>query len=85
MFFGVLDIFYTLIGLIEEPELAFAFSIAFSVFSFPLSIVGRSLSRKCVEDGDYSASASVGSKLGTAGMVLTIISWVFGFIALLGI
>jgi hypothetical protein len=85
LLFGVIDIIYTLLGFAIEPEVAIAFAIAFSIFSFPLSIVGRSLSRKCVEDGDYSASASVGSKLGTAGMVLTIISWVLGFIAILGI
>ena len=38
LFFGVIDIIYTLLGFTIEPELAIAFSIAFSIFSFPLSI-----------------------------------------------
>lgn len=82
--FGFFNILYTIVFLSLEPEVAFVFSIIMSFFSFPLSIVGKTLSRKCMDDGDDSKSASVGSGLGTAGIVLTIISLALGFIALAG-
>ena len=82
-FFAVLGLLYTFIGMAEEGALAFAFSISFSLFSMPLSIVGNSLSRRSRSMGNNSTPCSVGSKLGIAGIIVSAVMLFFGFIGLM--
>ena len=83
--FSILNILYTFLGLITEPEIAVSFSIAFSIFSLPLSIVGRVLSSRCIDEGDTSKMASVGASLGLAGIIVSAVALFLGFCALVTI
>ena len=73
----------TLIFAFMEGELAFGYSIGFGIFSTPLAIVGMSMSRKNIEEGDDSAMSSVGKNLGLVGMILSFVMCFVGFVALL--
>lgn len=82
--FALLGILYVFIGLTAYPAMAFGFAFAFSFFSLPLSIVGMVLSKGAINEGSTSSMASVGKKLGTAGMIVSFVMLFLGFIALIG-
>ena len=82
--FALLGILYVFMGLTAEPALGFGFSIGFGIFSLPLSIVGMVLSKGAINEGSTSSMASVGKKLGTAGMIVSFVMLFLGFIALIG-
>lgn len=79
--FAIIGLLYTFIGLVEEG-LAFGFAIAFSIFSMPLSIVGGVLCDRSQEAGNTSAACSVGCKLRTAGIIVSAVMLVIGFLNL---
>lgn len=54
----------------------------FGIFGIPMSIVGRILAGKSVEEGNQSSACSVGQKLGTAGMIVSIVGTVVGIIVM---
>ncbi len=82
MVFAILGLIYTLIGM-GLDAMGFAFSIAFSIFSMPLSCVGRALCNKSSESGNFSSVCSIGSKMAMAGIIVSIVMLAFGFISLL--
>ena len=90
MIMGIIGFVTALIGLIytlilvtaETGAFGFGFSIGFALESLPLSIIGRSLCHRCIDEGDESKMASAGSGLGLAGIILTIIMLVLGFLSL---
>ncbi len=82
LFFAVIGLLYTFIGLAVEEGLAFGFSFAFSFFSMPLSIIGGILCNRSYLMGNRSAACSVGSKLRMAGIILSAVMLFIGFISL---
>lgn len=81
--FAVLGLLYTFIGIATEMEgLAFGYSIAFALFSFPCSIVGRVLCNNSKEMGNHATPCSVGSKMGIAGIIVSAVMLFFGLISL---
>lgn len=82
LFFACIGILYTMIGMAEEG-LGFGMSIAFSMFSLPLSIVGGVLCGKSYNAGNHSAPCSVGSKLRIAGIIVSAVMLFLGFVNLL--
>ena len=82
LFFAVLGLIYTLVGL-DYDALGFGMSIGFGIFSMPLSIVGRILSRKSMDCGNTSGVCRAGSGLGLAGFIVSCVMFAFGFISLL--
>jgi len=81
---GLVEILYTLIGLIEEG-MAFGMAFAFSLFVLPMCIAGFILSIKCTNAGDTSAFSRVGKGLGLAGIILAGVSLFIGFASLAAI
>ncbi|MBQ3146444.1 MAG: zinc ribbon domain-containing protein [Oscillospiraceae bacterium] len=81
LFISILGIIYTLLGMGFEG-LGFGFSIAFSLFSMPMSIVGRILSGKSMEGGNFSGACKAGSGLGLAGLIISCVMLFLGFISL---
>ena len=81
MIFGFL---YTLIGLVEE-DMAFAMAFTFALFFLPLSIVGLSLSAKCINQGDTSTFSRLGKVFGIIGIILAAVSLFIGFVSSAGI
>ena len=81
LFFAIIGLLYTFIGLVAEG-LAFAFAIAFSFFSMPLSIIGGVLCDRSQEEGNTSTACSVGCKLRTAGIIVSAVMLVIGFLNL---
>ena len=80
---ALIGLIYTLIFVVGEAgAISFVFSIIFALESLPLSIIGRSLCHRCIDEGDESKMASSGSGLGLAGIILTIIMLVLGFLSL---
>ena len=79
--FLIIGLLYTFIGLMEQG-LAFGMAVTFSLFFLPLSIVGLSLSKKCIIAGDNSAFSRVGKILGLLGIVFSAVSLFVGIIGL---
>lgn len=80
---AIIGILYTFIGLAVDEALAFGYSFGFSIFSFPLSIVGGILCSNSMDQGNRSAAPSVGSKLRIAGIVVSAVMLFIGFICLM--
>lgn len=80
--FAILGLLYTFIGVSAEEALGFGFSVAFGLFSMPLSIVGGILCGRSSSMGNYSAACSVGSKLRVAGIIVSAIMLFVGFFSL---
>lgn len=80
--FAGLGLLYTLMFLAVETEVAFAFSLVMSFFSFPLSIVGFILSKNNINQGSTSAMSRVGKILGLIGIILSGVMLFLGFIAI---
>ena len=81
MFMAVLGILYTALGMIETG-LGFGMAVAFSLFSLPLSIVGRNLCNRSVERGNTAKPCSIGRGLGLAGIIVTGVMLFLGIINL---
>lgn len=79
--FAVLGILYTLIGM-DFDGLGFGFSIVFSIFSMPLSVVGRILAGKSIDGGNTSGVCRAGTGLGLAGIIVSCVMLFLGFISL---
>ncbi len=82
---AIIGIIACLASIDFDPAYAFGLTIGYGIFSFPLSIVGRILCNKSQEAGNTSGACSVGSKLGMAGLIVSIVMMGIGFIALLSI
>lgn len=80
--FAGLGLLYTLMFLAVETEVAFAFSLVMSFFSFPLSIVGFILSKNNINQGSASAMSRVGKTLGLIGIILSGVMLFLGFIGI---
>ena len=80
--FAIFGLLYTFIGVSTEEALGFAFSVAFGLFSMPLSIVGGILCSRSASMGNCSAACSVGSKLRVAGIIVSAVMLFVGFISL---
>ena len=81
LFMACLGILYTLIGMVETG-LGFGMAVAFSLFSLPLSIVGRNLCNRSVERGNTAKPCSIGRGLGLAGIIVTGVMLLLGIINL---
>ena len=81
MVFAILGLICTLSGM-GLDAMGFAFSIYFSIFSMPLSCVGRALCNKSSESGNFSSVCSIGSKMAMAGIIVSIVMLAFGLINL---
>ena len=81
LFMACFGILYTALGMIETG-LGFGMSIAFSLFSLPLSIVGRNLCNRSVERGNTAKPCSIGRGLGLAGIIVTGVMLFLGIINL---
>lgn len=81
--FAIFDALYALIGLAADGVFGFSFSIAFAVFSLPLSLVGMVMSNKGLDAGCNSAFCRLGKRFGLLGVILTAVGLFFGFIGLL--
>ncbi len=71
----------TLVGLIQQP-FSFEFSVGFSLFYAPLSVVGLIFSNKCRNAGDNLAFSKVGKILGLIGIILYGVSLFIGVMSL---
>ena len=81
--FAIIGLIYCLSLMGWDGVTAFGASIGYGIFSFPCSIVGKILASKSREAGNTSGACGAGSKLGVAGLVVSIVMMGFGFIALL--
>lgn len=81
LFMACFGILYTALGMIETG-LGFGMSIAFSLFSLPLSIVGRNLCNRSVERGNTAKPCSIGRGLGLAGIIVTGVMLFLGIVNL---
>ena len=81
LFFAVLGILYTLIGM-EDGAVAFGMSVGFGMVSVPCGIVGMLLSNQSMDGGNRSKACSVGVKLSLAGLI---VSGVMVFLGLIGL
>lgn len=79
---AIIGLLYTFMFISIEPEAGFVFSIVFSLFSLPLSIVGRVLCKNSAAMGNRSSACSAGSKLGVAGIIVSGVMLFFGLISL---
>lgn len=75
---AILGILYTMIFM-EIPPAGAVFAFYLSVFSMPLSIVGRILSKKSIEGGNQSTVCTVGTRLGLAGIIISAVMLFLGF------
>ncbi len=80
--FAGLGLLYTLMFLAVETEVAFAFSLVMSFFSFPLSLVGFILSKNNVNAGSTSAMSRIGKILGLIGIIASGVMLFLGFIGI---
>lgn len=81
LFLGVIGLLYTFIFLAGEVAVATTvFALFFGMFSMPLSIVGRILSKKSMDAGNVSTPCSIGCKLGLAGIIVSAVMLFFGLI-----
>lgn len=81
--FAVIGALYTLIFLIGAEEMgiaSFVFSLVFSIFSAPLSIVGLVMSNNNIACGDTSTMSQVGKRIGIAAIIVTGVMLFFGII-----
>lgn len=82
LFFAVIGLLYTIAFLDLEEGMSLGMSIGFGIFSLPLSIVGKKLSASSAAAGNTSATCSVGSKLGLAGIIVSAVMFFFGIISI---
>lgn len=81
LFLGAIGLLYTLVFLAEEVAVATTvFAWFIGMFSMPLSIVGRILSKKSMDAGNVSTPCSIGCKLGLAGIIVSAVMLFFGLI-----
>ncbi len=79
--FAIFGIFATLIGMAEEG-IGFGMSIGYGIFSLPLSIASKILAGQSKNAGNTSAAVSVGSGIGLAGIIVSGVMLLLGFINL---
>lgn len=80
--FALLGLLYTSLGIIAVEGMGFAMSVAFGLFSLPLSIVGGVLCNRSTEMGNRSAACSVGSIMRVAGIIVSAVMLFFGIVSL---
>lgn len=80
--FAVIGLLYTFAFMAVEEGVGFVFALVWSLFSFPLSIIGGVLCNNSIEMGNRSAVCSVGSKLRIAGIIISAVMLFFGFVSL---
>lgn len=81
LFFGALSALYVLIAFADFYIASGA--VALGIFGLPLSIVGRILAGKSIEEGNYSTPTNLGQKMGLAGIITSAVGLGLGFILLL--
>ena len=79
---AVIGLLYTFASM-GITGMSFGMAIGFGMFAMPLSIVGRSLCGKSEDAGFRSGACAAGTKVGLAGIIVTIVMTVFGFITLM--
>lgn len=88
--YAAIGIFYTFIlalTSINDYEMAiitFIFSVVFSIFSLPASIIGFLLSKNAINAGATSAMSRVGKALGLAGIIVSAVMLFIGFFCFTG-
>ncbi len=82
LIFAIIGLLYTFVG-ISEQGLGFGFSIAFSLFSMPVSIIGRIMAGQAMDGGNTSGSCTAGANLSLAAIIVTCVMLFFGFINLM--
>ena len=91
---AVLGIFYTAFGLLLDDAMGmygagagvgFIYAFVFAFFSMPCSILGRIFGERSISMGNPSGVCTAGFRLGTIGIVVSIVMMVLGFFSLLTI
>lgn len=80
---SIFDFLYVMIFLAEDGAFAFGFSFGFGIFCLPLGIVGLVMSNSCRNLGDESTFTRLGKIFGLIAVILTAVSFFFGFIGLI--
>ena len=91
MVMGIFGMVFGIIGLICTmtflgtwySEEGFFLALYFSIFSLPLSIVGKVLASGSQDAGNTSGVCSAGKGMGLAGIILSAVMLFFGFICLM--
>lgn len=83
LFFAVLGIIYTAIGMFGGIGAGFGFSIGFGIFSAPCGIIGIKFCNDSYKAGNTSKVCNIGKKLAIAGIIVSGVMAFLGFIDLI--
>ncbi len=84
LFFAIFGLLFTIANMDSyyDDGTALFLAIYMSIFSMPLSIVGRILAGKSRDGGNLSSVCRVGTSLGLAGLIVSCVMLFLGFVSI---
>ena len=84
LFFAIFGLLFTIANMDSyyDDGIALFLAIYMSIFSMPLSIVGRILAGKSRAGGNLSSVCRVGTSLGLAGLIVSCVMLFLGFVSI---